>query len=169
MRTAKANSGNLDRLLASGGELVLVDPESESHRLFYGRMGTSIELETAISTLRSRILNAPVQTGTADSPNLQFDFSPIYMTDAFRGQELSHSDLRGACVYVDAGRRFLAGVPAMLLGINAAEMSVGLSSPADLRIAERAIARAPAVLLLRGATAGLHARTYSGVEFGYLN
>ncbi|BCQ27636.1 hypothetical protein NK8_58250 (plasmid) [Caballeronia sp. NK8] len=95
----------------------------------------------------------------------------VFMTHAFYGAELSRSDLRGAAVYIPArpGSEFFIGParPAMLLGINAAELMMGLASPTTLHIAERAIARARALLLLDG----VHVVPRDGLEFlvGHLN
>jgi hypothetical protein len=96
----------------------------------------------------------------------------IFMTHAFTGAELLRSDLRGAVVFVhgDAETEVLAGPrrSVMLLGINAAELMMGLSSSAMSGLAEHAIGQARALMLI---DAGNDAPTITGpgVVVGFLN
>ncbi|WP_157697598.1 hypothetical protein [Caballeronia calidae] len=95
----------------------------------------------------------------------------VLMTDAFFGGELSLSALRGGAIFVDARMGLFPGtaVSAMLLGINASEMMMGLASSETFWMAERAIAQARAVLLMRDATVGLHVDPHLGMLLGYAN
>ncbi|WP_431822535.1 hypothetical protein [Burkholderia sp. F1] len=93
------------------------------------------------------------------------------MTSAFKGSELSRSDLQGGTVYIDGygGAIIAQGVTVMLLGINPAMLALGLSSIALSMVLQEAIWNAPALLYMHGRTAGFQAGIGGGILAGYLH
>ncbi|WP_253196803.1 hypothetical protein [Burkholderia cenocepacia] len=92
------------------------------------------------------------------------------MTSAFKGSELTRSDLQGGTVYLDGygGVVVAQGATVMLLGINPAMLALGLTSPAMSMILADAVANAPALLYMHGRTAGFQAGVGGG-DSGWLS
>ncbi|MDR5741429.1 MULTISPECIES: hypothetical protein [unclassified Caballeronia] len=159
-----------DVVVASGGSIVLSDPDAKDEAFYYGGIGAGMGVGIKIPRLKLPGLNGK-EVGGAGSAKSFPSGGAIFMTDAFRGSELSRRDIQGATVYVDAGGGLLlgAGGSVMFLGINSAELILGLSSPGMLYLAERAIAQAPALLVMGGITAGLQAGLGVGLLAGYLH
>jgi hypothetical protein len=149
----------MDLVLKAGGTFVLRDPAGKKETFYFGRAiaamtakvmpaaGTEIPVRLPIMRLPDRIgKDSEDQTAKRSSEGT------VFMTYAFHGPELSRSDLEGAAVFVPTaiGSDRFVGPPraAMLLGIDATDLRVGLSSPATFGVAERALARARAVLVM---------------------
>ena len=95
----------------------------------------------------------------------------VYVTEAFHGQELRRSDLQGATLFLDGSLTLIGGVSgtAMLLGIDASSLMMAMSVP--ILVAEAlpwVISRAPAVLIMGGATAALQVGAGAAAYLGYM-
>lgn len=178
--TGATGGVSVDVVVASGGTIVLQDPSQTDQSFYYGGLGAglgeSIKLPRiklprfVLPELKLPTING-AEVGGAGSMKSFPSGGEVFMTDAFQGAELTREDIEGGTVYVDAGAGLLVGegISVMLLGINSAELLLGLTSPAMIGMAVRAIMHAPALLVMGGLTAGLQAGAGIGVLAGYLH
>lgn len=179
---ASATGGvSLDFLVASGGEIILKDPNQQSHSLHYGGMGVGFGVGARIPAIRLPRLALPEirlpkisgrdAGGSVASKNFT-SHGFVYMTDAFHGNELSMSDFQGATIYIDVGAGLFAGegVTLMLLGINPAFLMMSIMNPALSSAAVNfSIRQAPAALVMYGQTVALQAGFGAGLLVGMLH
>jgi hypothetical protein len=178
--TGATGGVNFEFVLASGGTIVLRDPGSQDTSFHYAGAGVGLGIGLRLPRIKLPNLNIPPiklptvrgrEVGGAGSAKSFESAGKIYMTGAFRGGELTRSDFQGSTVYIDAGVGLFYGKggSAMLLGVNSAELSLGLSSPAMWWLAEYAIAQAPALLVMGGTVVGFQAGAGIGILLGYLH
>lgn len=179
-KTGATGGVSLELAVASGGTIVLADPGGQIFDFYYGGVGIGYGLGLRIPKIKLPRFSIPEikipkiaghEVGGAGSLKSFDSGGLVFMTAAFRGTELSKSDFQGATVYLDGGLGIGYGKAgtAMLLGINPAQLALGLSSPAMVWLAEKAIAQAPAALVMGGTTAGLLAGAGAGILVGYLH
>ncbi|PRX32035.1 hypothetical protein B0G75_10450 [Paraburkholderia sp. BL18I3N2] len=178
--TSAAGGFSLDFLVASGGEVLLKDPKQQSHTFHYGRVGVGYGFGARLPRIRSPKVTLPEIRlpkisghevgGSVASKNFTSN-GYVFMTDAFAGSELRRSDLQGGVVYIDAGAGLFAGEGAtlMLLGINAALLTMSIVNPGLSGLADYAIRQAPAALVMYGHTAALQAGFGAGLLVGMLH
>ena len=155
---------------ASRGKVDLKDPGNKIHEFSYSGFGIGFSVHLpGIKIPPIPIINKEISaTGAAKS------FSGrgyMFMTSAFRGKELSKSDIQGATIHVDAGFGLLAGYGGslMFLGIHTALLVPWFINPGlGANVARKAIQSAPAVLLMHGQTEGLIASLGAGLLVGHL-
>jgi hypothetical protein len=179
-RTGATGGVSVEFVVASGGTLVLDDPEKQERDFHYGGIGVGLGVGFRVPKIKLPKLSVPElripkiaghEVGGAGSLKSFDSDGLIYMTPSFRGTELTASDIQGGTVYVDGGIGLIygKGASAMLLGINSAMLALGLSNPGFVWLAEEAIAHAPAILLMGGTTVGLQAGLAAGILVGYLH
>ncbi|WP_277183575.1 hypothetical protein [Caballeronia sp. BR00000012568055] len=192
----ESNGVRIDIVLMSGGAFALNDPQQKEHRFYFARAelptSNAPMPEIRLPTMRLPAFVSAEPTEAKD-PKKQNDAAPsddakkaaadsqrqslpvrpsVFMTQAFQGGELSQRDFKGAAVYVQAGNgpRIFASSDssALLLGINAAQLMMGLSSPSNFRLAEQAIASARAVLMIEGVSVRVSGNG-QGILIGHVN
>lgn len=179
-RTGATGGVSFEIAVASGGTIVLADPAGKLVDFYYGGLGIGYGLGLRIPKIKLPRFSIPEikipkiaghEVGGAGSIKAFDSGGRIYMTSAFNGKELSKSDFQGATVYLDGGIGVGYGKAgtAMLLGINSAQLALGLSSPAMMWLAENAIANAPVALVMGGTTVGVIAGAGAGILVGYLH
>ncbi|MFP3503836.1 hypothetical protein [Burkholderia sp. SIMBA_062] len=179
-KTGATGGVSLELAVASGGTIVLADPSGQLFDFYYGGIGIGYGVGLRIPKIKLPRFSIPEikipkiaghEVGGAGSLKSFDSAGLIYMAPAFDGKELSKSDFQGATVYLDGGVGVGYGKAgtAMLLGINPAQLALGLSSPAMMWLAENAIAHARAALVMGGTTVGLIAGGGAGILVGYLH
>ena len=163
--TSATGGLGLEFVAASGGAIYLEDPAGQAQTLHYGGLGVGLSDSfklPKIGKIKFAVKGRGVAVGVAPAvfPNRGW----LFITDAFKGKELSRSDLRGATVFVEVGAGLIvgAGGTAMLLGISPTALLSAQAVPALLPFV---LESAPAVLVAGGLTAGLQAG-YGGAVFG---
>ncbi|WP_257009627.1 hypothetical protein [Burkholderia contaminans] len=171
---------SVDIVVATGGNIVLTDPQAHSQSFYYGGVGIGYGWGAKIPKIKLPKFTIPelklpsFGSHDASAAGSTYDFpshGTVYMTSAFKGSELTRSDLQGGTVYLDGygGAGVARGGAVMLLGINPALLALGLTSPAMSMILGEAIADAPALLFMHGLTAGFQAGFGGGILAGYLH
>lgn len=171
---------SVEILMATGGTIVLSDPAGHEQNFYYGGVGAGIGLGLKIPKIKlpkfstPEIKLPPIRGRSVGAGGSTLDFpsyGAIYMTNAFRGSELSRSDFQGGTIYVDGSLSAIYGWAgdAMLLGMNPALLAAGLAAPGLSWLVQQAISEAPAVLLMRGQTVGFQAGGSIGILAGYLH
>lgn len=158
-------------ILGSGGKVILNDPSGTKKNFWYGGLGGGFGEEARLGKLKIPPLKIKGKTiGGSGSSTSYPSKGMVFMTDTFKGSELTESDIQGATVYIDAAAGILMGLSgsAMLLGINPLPLMVGLSNPTFYPIAGITAIRAPAVLIMGGYSVGLQAGAGIGLMVGYL-
>lgn len=179
--TTGATGGvSIEFLVASGGTIVLNDPAQHEQDFHYGGIGVGLGFGAKLPKIKLPKMTLPElrlprvagrEVGGAGSTKSFPSSGSVYMTSAFRGNELARSNIQGGTVYVDAGAGLFVGEAgsAMLLGINPAMLALGITNPGFAWLMQQAIARAPAVLVMHGLTAGVQAGAGVGLLVGYLH
>ncbi|KVG13257.1 hypothetical protein [Burkholderia thailandensis] len=171
---------SVEIVMATGGTIILTDPEKHDQSFYYGGVGVGIGAGLKIPKIKlprfstPEIKLPPIRGRSVGAAGSTLDFpsyGSIYMTSAFRGTELSRSDFQGGTIYVDGSLSALYGWAgdAMLLGMNPALLAAGLSGPGFSWLLQRAISEAPAVLIMRGQTVGFQAGASIGILAGYVH
>ena len=186
-KTGATGGVSLELAVASGGTIVLADPGGQLFDFYYGGIGIGYGVGLRIPKIKLPRFSIPEikipkiaghEVGGACSLKSFDSAGLIYMAPAFDGKELSKSDFQGATVYLDGGVGVGYGKAgtAMLLGINPAQLALGLrhrSRPpgraAMVWLAENAIAHARAILVMGGTTVGVIAGGGAGILVGYLH
>ncbi|WP_407973302.1 hypothetical protein ACJ51O_36200 (plasmid) [Burkholderia pyrrocinia] len=179
-KTGATGGVSIEFVVASGGTIVLADPAGTETDFYYGGVGVGIGFGLRVPKIKLPRFSVPEikipkiaghEVGGAGSLKSFDSAGLIFMAPAFSGAELTKSDFQGATVYLDGGVGIGYGKAgsAMILGINSAQLALGLSSPAMTWLAEIAIAHAPAILLMGGTTVGLQAGAGAGILVGYLH
>jgi hypothetical protein len=169
--------------VAEGGFIELKDPQKKIHRFYYGAAGggysSRIKLPFKIKVPDSLLKNLDKIFGKkvtrAGAPFFFESRGLVYILDTFKGDELSVSDINGACLFIEGGLgRVIGGSAyAMLLGMDpklAALYLAAASSPATLPIASfiatKMMLTASSILLMAGVN--LSYGEGIGVYLGYL-
>jgi hypothetical protein len=179
-KTGATGGASVEFVVASGGTIVLADPGGQESDFYYGGVGVGLGFGLRVPKIKLPRFSLPElkipkiaghEVGGAGSLKSFDSAGLVFMAPAFQGAELSRSDFQGATIYLDGGLGIGYGKAgtAMLLGINPAQLALGLSSPALTWLAENAISQAPAVLLMGGTTVGLLAGAGAGILVGYLH
>jgi hypothetical protein len=178
--TGAGGGASIEFFMASGGEIVLADPQSRPCTFYYGGVGVGIGKSVSLPSIKLPKFTLPkialpkIAGRSVGSAGSTLDFpsvGAVYMTNSFHGNELTRSDFQGATIYLDGSLSAIYGWAGdvMLLGMNPAMLTLGLSSPAFITFAEQAIMHAPAVLVMRGQTLGFQSGASAGILAGYLH
>jgi hypothetical protein len=178
--TGAGGGASIDVVMATGGTIILDDPQKQEQKFHYGGVGLGFGFAFKLPKIRLPKFTLPEikipkiggrSVGGAGS-TLDFpSYGHVYMTSSFDGKELTRPDLQGAIVYIDGSLSALYGWAGdvMLMGIDPAKLVLGLSNTAFMWLAEEAISRAPAVLVMYGQTVGAQAGVSVGLLAGYLH
>ena len=129
----------------SGGAIYLKDPARTEVTFHYGGLGAGFSDGFKLPKIgKIKVAVKGKGVGGVVAPGAFLNTGRVFITDAFRGKELSRADLRGVTVFVEGGAGVVGGgsVSAMLLGIDPAAFVVET---------------APAVLVTAGLNVGLQA------------
>lgn len=179
-QTGATGGISVEFVIVSGGTIVLSDPANQEQDFHYAGIGVGLGFGIKVPKIKLPKMTLPGfhlpkirgrEVGGAGSGKSFPSGGAVYMTSAFRGQELARPDLQGGTLYVDAGAGLIVGHAgsAMLLGMNSALLALGLSNPAMSWLIMNAIEQAPAVLLMHGWTVGMQAGGGAGLLGGYLH
>ncbi|MBN3723258.1 hypothetical protein [Burkholderia sp. Ac-20379] len=167
-QTGSTFGASVEFVVGSGGEILLKNPTGTVQRFWYGGLGLGLGAGVKLPKIRLPKLSI---SGKAISGSGSAEAFPstgwVYMTSAFSGNELERSDLQGGAVYLDGSAELILGGGSgsvMLLGINAALLSLALSQVAiNPFMLEQVMQHAKALLVMVGVNAGLNA---GGMGFG---
>ena len=108
--TGAGGGASIEFVMASGGDIILTTPDERAQSFYYGGVGVGFGVGLKLPRIKLPKFTIPEikvpklagrNVGGAGST---FDFPSgglVFMTSAFRGEELSRSDLQGATVYLD--------------------------------------------------------------------
>ncbi|WP_322047527.1 hypothetical protein [Paraburkholderia sp. J67] len=178
--TGSTAGASVEFVIASGGEIALNDPDGHRVNFHYGGAGVGYGVGIKISKIRIPKIRLPDikippvfghEVGGAGSIESFDSGGYVFMAPGFHGAELSRSDFQGATIYFDAGAGlgYAKAATGMLMGINAARLAMGMSSPMLEWMAIDAIADARACLLMYGTSVGLVAGGGIGILVGYVH
>ncbi|WP_118186154.1 hypothetical protein [Paraburkholderia phosphatilytica] len=178
--TGAGGGAGIDIVMATGGTIILDDPQKQEQKFHYGGVGIGFGLAFKIPRIKLPKFTVPElkipkiggRSASGAGSTLDFpSYGHVYMTSSFDGKELTRPDIQGAVVYIDGSVSALYGWAGdvMLLGIDPAKLVLGLSNSALMWLAEEAIYRAPALLVMYGQTVGVQAGASIGLLVGYLH
>ena len=170
--TAGSGGVAIEIIALSGGILKLFDPSEKETVFHYGALGVGAVYGFKVPYFgKINFKVKGINVSGAAAPTMFKNAGSLYMTDSFSGTELKKSDLQGATVFLEGNIAYIGGVSvnAMLLGVDAAMLYSALTNtvlrPLLLPIV---LARAPAVLIMSGATVLLQAGAGVSLNVGYL-
>lgn len=170
--TSGSGGLNIDVLALSGGEIELTDPSGSATKLYYGSAGAGLGFGFKLPKV-GKVEIKPERLGKAITGTVAPTAAPntghVYMTDFFKGDELTKADLSGVCFMIDGGLGLVVGysVTVMLLGIDPARFTAQVTSPIlDLFIGQ---AEPKAAMLIRGWNAGLQGGGGVAGYIGYMS
>jgi hypothetical protein len=141
----------------SGGLISLKDPDKKPHHFHYGGFGVAASVGLSLTKIEfpQTFIRNYVASGSGSTSNFPGD-SALYMTDSFRGRELSKSDIQGVAAYIELGAAALAGGGGtlMFLGLNPVLVLAAVANPGFAHIVTVAIEQAPAILMMWGGSMG---------------
>lgn len=161
---------------AEGGLIRLKDSRKNLVDFYFGALGVGWSHKLGIP---KKLIKLPKfrnkeVTGTI-APTFFKTAGVVYILNTFKGDELSPSDIAGACMYVEGAGGLYVGYSgaAMLLGMNPLLLAAALAVPPTMldlkyRILIKAYKTATCVLLMHGLTSGLIAGAGANVYVGYL-
>ena len=159
-------------LALTGGEIELDDPKGDLVKLRYGSAGVGLGFGFKLPKVGKLEIKperlGKVVTGTV-APTFAPNTGQLYMTDFFKGDELTKDDLRGICLIVDGGGGLIVGysVTVMLLGIDPARFAAQVTSPIlSLFVGQ---AEPKAAMLIRGWNAGVQGGGSIAGYIGYMS
>lgn len=145
-------------LVAEGGSIYLKDPRGVPVTFRYGGAGGGVAEGIKLPKI-GKIQFAIRGKGVAGAvaPSSFYNIGILYILDSFNGSELTRSDLRGPCLFVEAGAGFIAGGngTAMLLGLSPIWLGANIITPLNSYAVFKLVRSAKAVLLMAGLNAGL--------------
>jgi hypothetical protein len=173
-----AGSGGLGwgPVAGEGGLIRVKDPHKNLVDFYFGGLGVgwSHKLGIPKNLIKLPKIRGKEVTGTI-VPTFYKNWGYIYILNTFKGDELSPSDIAGACMYVEGAGGLYVGYSgtAMLLGMNPLLLAAALAVPPtmfDLKyhLLKQAYKTATCVLLMHGFTSGAMAGAGVNVYVGYL-
>ncbi len=112
-------------------------PGGKPVNFFYGSAGAGLGLGVKLPKV-GKLEIRPERLGKAITGTIAPEDAPntgqVYMTEWFKAEELSRSDLCGVCLMLDGGTGLVIGysVTVMLLGIDPAAVAAQLTSRCSL-------------------------------------
>ena len=153
---------------ANGGTVRLNEPNGALHSFYYGGVGAGASFGIKlpkIGKVQIETKKGPV-TGTV-GPTPFPSKGQLYVTENFSGEELSTSNIRGLCAFIDVGGGLLIGYSgvAMLLNLNPLWLAAAPGSPIAMQLF---LGSADAVLMMSGPNVGVQAGIGGAVFLGAL-
>jgi hypothetical protein len=174
-------------IAAEGGLLRLKDPHNNFVDFYFGGLGAGWSsakippflakflpkiVTTIVNGYISKIKLPPIRdkspSGTI-APTLFFSEGWVYIMDTFKGDELSPSDIAGACMFVDVGAGLVAGHSGcvFLLGMNPLLLAAALAAPNAIQsyLIVKALETATCIIPMHGNSLGIigiSAAVYAG-------
>ncbi|WP_175861805.1 hypothetical protein [Burkholderia cepacia] len=173
--TGAGGGGGLELLLASGGVMVFDPPSGQPEQFAYAGVGIGLSLPILkwlkLGKLELPKLNVRGRSVGGTGATKGFDSGgTVYMTEAFRGQELQLKNFEGGVIYVDWSIGYLAGWSGtyMLAGIDPHLMKLATVPLAGAVFMRQAIMSAPVCIKTRGRMEGWTDSFGAGVMFGQM-
>ncbi|MCA8355093.1 hypothetical protein [Burkholderia cepacia] len=173
--TGAGGGVGLDLLLASGGVMVFDPPSGQPEQFTYASIGAGLsfpilkwlklgKLELPKLNIHGRSVSGSGATKGFDSTGM------VYMTEAFRGQELQVKNFEGGLLYIDLSFGYLAGWSGtfMLAGINPNLMKLAMVPLAGAVFMRQVIMSAPIFIRTRGRMEGWTDSFGGGLMFGQM-
>jgi hypothetical protein len=149
----------------SGGQVVLDDPSGNATTFTYGGAGGGLSAGLKIPKIGKIQIKTPKGPATGSGGPMAFPSTgALYITDAFKGDELSTSDIQGLCAFVEVGGGIIGGGSgvAMLLDLNGWWLA-GIPTTVPLLLGS-----ASAMLLMAGLNVGVQAQVGGAAYLGYM-
>ncbi|WP_157657087.1 hypothetical protein [Burkholderia ubonensis] len=173
--TGAGGGGGIELLLASGGVIVLDPPSGQPEQFKYAGVGVGLSLPVLkwlkLGKLELPKLNVRGRSVGGTGATKGFDSGgTVYMTEAFRGQELQRKNFEGGVIYVDWSVGYLAGWSGtfMLAGIDPRLMTLAMAPFAGGLFMRQAIMSAPVFIKTRGRMEGWTDSFGGGFMFGQM-
>lgn len=140
----------------SGGLVSLIDPKKKTHHFHYGGFGVGGSVGFSLTKIEmpKGIIENYIPSGSGSLTSFPSK-GTVYMTRAFKGDELTKADICGVAAYAEFGASAVAGYGGtiMFLGLNQLLVLAGEAAP-PLHLIGLAIAEAPAILVMQGSSVG---------------
>lgn len=170
--TSSSGGLGVEFVMGEGGALYLRNPKGASVTFRYGALGVGVAAGfklPKIGKLELNIKNKSVVGGVAPAafPNAGI----LYVLDTCKGDDLTQSDIRGGCLFVEVGGGLIAGVSAtaMLLGLAPAWLLAAAAAPEFAFVIDANLLQsASGVLVMAGVNLGLQAGAGAGAFVGGL-
>ena len=161
---------------AEGGKLFFTDPQNKDVSFIYGAAGVGLSACLKLPKIgKIEVKLKGKSIGAAIAPAAFPNGGKLYITDTFKGNELSQSDIRGVCIFLEVGGGILAGVSgtAMLVGIDPIWLAgIGpamAGGPLTMVMLDYELIRAAkGLLVMGGLNVGLNAGVAAGAFIGGL-
>lgn len=159
---------------AEGGTISLKDPLGNARTVVYGGAGPGLSEGFKVPVLGKKIRIDGRDASSGVAPSFFPNTGIIYILDSFSGDELSLSDIRGVCAFLEVEGGLIGGASgtAMLLGMDpillAEVVAASVFGPLDIIFAIRLLKSATSVLLMAGTNAGLQAGGGGAICLGVL-
>ncbi|WP_159069081.1 hypothetical protein [Burkholderia metallica] len=165
----------LDLFLTSGGVVVLKPPAGPLEQFAYAGtgMGVSVPILKLLRLGKFELPKLNIRgrgvAGAGATKGFDSD-GTVYMTEAFRGQELQLKNFEGGVIYIDWSVGYLAGWSGtfMLAGIDPSLMKLATVPVAGTMFLRRAIMSAPVFIKTQGRMEGLADSFGVGLMFGQM-
>lgn len=171
--TSSTGGLGVEFVAAEGGTIYFKDPSGKDVSFSYGAAGVGIAAGLKLPKIGKMQVNVKGKgvvgaIAPASFPNA----GKLYVLDTFAGAELTQSDIRGVCLFVEIGGGIIAGVSAtaMVVGMNPAWLA-GLAlpfAPVLMAIDYKLLQSATGLLVMGGVNAGLQAGAGAGAFLGGL-
>lgn len=149
---------NLGSTAFAGGMISLKDPDNQTHHLHFGALGAGFGVGARLTRIDvPDTLARNYDLSGSGSTKDFYSAGDVFMTKAFKGNELSLADIQGAAIYVDASISMIASgaYDLMFLGIDPVFVEAVVLTPAfKWGVINIAINEAKSVLLMRSLSMG---------------
>jgi hypothetical protein len=170
--TASTGGLGLEFVVAEGGALFFQNPNGNSEAFHYGAAGAGLSAGIKLPKVgKLQVKGRGVGAGVAPAafPNM----GKLYMLESFKGDELTKSDIRGVCAFVEIGGGLVAGASgtAMLVGMNPVWLAATIATAtfgAAAFAESQLVNSATGLLMMAGVNVGIQAGGGVGAYLGGL-
>jgi hypothetical protein len=154
-------------LVVEGGALYLQDPAGNGVAFRYGSAGAGLSAGFKLPKIGKLQINGR-GVGAGVAPAAFPNMGKLYVLNSFKNDELTISDIRGVCAFVEIGGGVVAGASgtAMLVGMNPMWLAAAMATvtlPVAGAFAQTQLANSATGLLVMG---GLNAGVQAGGGIG---
>jgi hypothetical protein len=170
--TSSSGGLGVDFVMGEGGILYLTDPHGVPVAFRYGALGAGVAAGFKLPKIGKAQINIKGRSvvGTV-APAAFPNGGVLFVLDTCKGGDLTQSDIRGGCLFVEVGGGLIAGASAtaMLLGLSPAWLLALAAAPEfAVVIDQNLLQSASGVLVMGGVNLGLQAGAGAGAFVGGL-
>ncbi len=166
--TSSSGGLGVDFFAAEGGSIYFRTPNGARDSFRYGAAGGGLTLGLKLPKIGKVQVSGHGVAG-AIAPAAFPNTGKLYILETFKGSELAHEDIRGACAFVEVAGGLVVGgsATAMLIGMDP-WLLAGAVSPLMLEFDYRLLRSATGLLVMGGVNVGVQAGGGVGAFLGGL-